>query len=369
MHDSSRPTTTGTGLVNVCGCGSSGSTLLAHALDRHPRIACGDELFLFCAAPLYRDYARFRRFRHIHRLIGVSGNPYHQGRAVFRRGQAYGLSRGRLWHMATASRSINELAARVRDHVLATTGKPIWAEKTPRNIRVIDRFLGAFPAARVIHIVRDPRDVLLSLHRRGKSLLAAAETWLASVAAITPHQDSGRVLNVRYEDLCRDPARTLAGICAFIGVDFEPDYFFSNAHVSRGLSRFAGHDSWSLDPARGFSAASIGRYRTVDFDWHQVSSLRLTADYAAVLGTPRLRLGQLARANGYDLADIIDDGSGEPFKAFDSRWQLDRLRRRLDRLTGIPDYVPMIEYQRPPGSVGPAGGGRPKPSIMATLND
>jgi len=352
MRDSSRPATTGTGLVNVCGCGSSGSTLLAHALDRHPQIACGDELFLFCAPPLYRDYTRFRRLRHIYRFVGVSGNPYHQGRAVFRQGRAYGLSRSRLWRMAARSRSINELAARVRDHVLATTGKPIWAEKTPRNIRVIDRFLAAFPDARVIHMVRDPRDVVLSLHRRGKPLLEAAETWLASTAAIAAHRDCGRVLDVRYEDLCLAPESTLAGICAFIGVEFSSDYFVSDAHVSRGLGKFKGHSSWSLSPTEGFSADSVARYRTVAYDWSLLSSLRLTADYAAVLGTRRFRLGELAQTHGYDLADIIDDGSGQPFQAFNSQWQLDPLRRRLDPLLGIPGYVPMIEYQQLPGAIG-----------------
>ncbi|MBN1442055.1 MAG: hypothetical protein JXA90_05060, partial [Planctomycetes bacterium] len=55
-----RRTTLGAGLVNVCSCGSSGSTLLARTLDRHPEIACGDELFLFCVPLLYDDYARFR---------------------------------------------------------------------------------------------------------------------------------------------------------------------------------------------------------------------------------------------------------------------------------------------------------------------
>ncbi len=336
---------TGANIVNVCGCGSSGSTMLAYALDRHPDIACGDELFLFCVPTLYNDYAGFRRHRHVYRLIGVSGNPYHQGRAIFRQGKAYGLSRSRLWRLAAASESINELAARVQDHVLARTGKRLWAEKTPRNIRVIDRFMQAFPEARVIHIVRDPRDVLLSLNRRGKPLLEAAETWMASAAAIAPHSDSGQVLDVRYEDLCLAPDATLARICAFLGVPFDATYFRSDQFVSQGLGKFEGHASWALSPAQGFSADSIGRHRAIDFDWNSLSSMRLTPGYAAQLNTRRWRLGELAQAYGYDMTDIDDLDNGTAFQTLDTEWRLDPLRRGLDNLLGVPRYVPMIEYQ------------------------
>lgn len=337
--------TRGAGIVNVCGCGSSGSTMLAYTLDRHPEIACGDELFLFCVPTLYDDYARFRRHRHLYRLIGVSGNPYHQGRAIFRRAKAYGLDRGALWRMAGAARSINELAATVQAHVLARTGKRLWAEKTPRNVRVIGKFVDAFPEAKVIHIVRDPRDVLLSLARRGKPLLEAAETWIASTAALAAHRGNPRVLEVRYEDLCRESDATLARICSFLGVAFDPDDFRSDRHASQGLGKFAGHASWTQNPGAGFSVASIGRHRTVDFDWNALAGIRLTAAYAALLGTPPMSLGALAAQYGYDLLDTADRDDGTPFETLDTAWRLDPVRRALDRLLDMPTYVPMVEHQ------------------------
>ena len=337
--------TLGAGIVNVCGCGSSGSTMLAWTLDRHPEIACGDELFLFCVPLLYDDYPRFRRHRRLYRHIGVSGNPYHQGRAIFRQASAYGLARSALWRMAGEAHGINELAAAVQDHVRARTGKRLWAEKTPRNIRVIGKFVEAFPEAMVIHIVRDPRDVLLSLARRGKPLLEAAETWIASTAAIAPHRRNPRLLEVRYEDLCREPDATLARICAFLGVPFDPDDFRSDRFESRGLGKFAGHASWTQNPGQGFSAASIGRHRTVDFDWNALAGIRLTEGYAALLGTPPLRLGELAAHYGYDLRDTADRGDGTPFETLDTAWRLDPMRRRLDALLDMPAYVPMVEHQ------------------------
>jgi protein-tyrosine sulfotransferase len=332
-------------MINVCGCGSSGSTLLAHTLDRHPEIACGDELFLFCVPALYDDYSRFRRHRWLYRRIGVSGNPFHQGRAIFRQGKAYGLSRTALWRLAGRATNINELAAQVQTHVLARTGKRVWAEKTPRNIRVVDKFIHAFPAAKVVHIVRDPRDVLLSLARRGKSLLEAAETWMGSTAAIAPHRHNPNVLEVRYEDLCREPDATLERVCRFIGVGFDPTYFRSDRFASQGLGKFQGHASWTQSPDEPFSTRSIGRHRSVDFEWRSLASIRLTTEYATLLGTRPWRLGELAASYGYDLEDVADPGDGTPLRTFDSAWRLDPVRRALDRLLGIPPYVAMIEYQ------------------------
>ncbi|MBX3707249.1 MAG: sulfotransferase [Pseudomonadales bacterium] len=337
--------TLGAGIVNVCGCGSSGSTMLAYTLDRHPEIACGDELFLFCIPTLYDDYARFRRHRHLYRFIGVSGNPYHQGRAIFRQARAYGLGRSALWGMAGRARSLNELAATMQAHVQARTGKRLWAEKTPRNIRVIGKFVDAFPEAKVIHIVRDPRDVLLSLARRGKPLLESAETWIASTAAIAAHRGNPRLLEVRYEDLCREPDATLARICLFLDVTFDPEYFRSDRFASQGLGKFAGHASWTQNPGQGFSAASIGRHRTVDFDWNALTGMRLTKAYAALLGTPQLRLGELATHYGYDLLDTADRGDGTPFETLDTAWRLDPVRRALDTMLDMPGYVPMVEHQ------------------------
>ena len=34
-------------IVNICCCGSSGSTFFSNLMNRHPEIVCGDELGLF----------------------------------------------------------------------------------------------------------------------------------------------------------------------------------------------------------------------------------------------------------------------------------------------------------------------------------
>lgn len=114
--------------------------------------------------------------------------------------------------------NVPEFATRVRDHVLKCPGKSLWAEKTPRNIRTIGKFISTFPRSPVIHLVRDPRDVITSLMGRRKSLINTIESWLGSVSAIQPYSESAQVLQIRYEDLCRSPEETISSVFSFLNV-------------------------------------------------------------------------------------------------------------------------------------------------------
>ena len=91
--------------------------------------------------------------------------------------------------------------------------------------RHFDRLLTLFPAARFIHLVRDPRDVARSWIEFGWSgnAWAAGREWDAlerlwdRVAVAIPPE---RVHALRFEDLVRDPRGALEAICAFLGVPY-----------------------------------------------------------------------------------------------------------------------------------------------------
>ncbi len=331
-------------IINICACGSSGSTLLAQTIDHHPKIACGDELFFFCSPLLYDQYPQVRKWRLPIRLLGLSGNPYHQGRALFRHSKAYGLSRSSLWRWVAESNDLNDLAYRMQERVLELTGKQLWAEKTPRNIRVIGKFIEAFPAAKVIHIIRDPRDVIASLKKRGKHHLNAAEAWLASIASIAPYRQNQQVLEIRYEDLCADHNKIMEQVCDFLSVDFDASYFSSGAYTSKQLGKFAGHESWAALPTESFSTQSIGRYKNVQLDWSLISNIRLTSPYAKLLGTKQWSLGELAKSYGYEMPGNSFSSRDAGYTVFHSGWRLSAIRRSFDSLLSIPPYINMIEY-------------------------
>jgi Sulfotransferase family len=79
---------------------------------------------------------------------------------------------------------------------------------------------------RVIYLVRDSRAVVASAMRRQRiTAEVAARVWKrenANLARVLQSIPSAQKHQVRYEDVCADPAKELTGICAFLGISFEP---------------------------------------------------------------------------------------------------------------------------------------------------
>jgi hypothetical protein len=106
----------------------------------------------------------------------------------------------------------------------------VLLEKTPGHLNDSARILRRYPDARVIEVVRDGRDVCVSLQMQGltaawppKDRRGQIELWVRSMqrgAAL--HADpalADRVLRVRYEDMKADPPAQIARLLAFAGLD------------------------------------------------------------------------------------------------------------------------------------------------------
>lgn len=107
--------------------------------------------------------------------------------------------------------------------------KPRWGEQTGLVERFADEIFDAFPTARIVHMVRDPRDryaASLELWPDGRGRAGgAAARWLLSTRLAERHQRRypDRYLVVRYEDLVVDPRATLETVCDFLGEDFDAE--------------------------------------------------------------------------------------------------------------------------------------------------
>ena len=122
-----------------------------------------------------------------------------------------------------------------------TRGRDVLAigEKTPENLQVFGGFKRMFPAAKYIHIVRDPRDAAVSawfhvlrvIPEQTKShfktmpdyLRFYGEIWAEQVTLSVEfgarHPD--RYTDLRYTDLVESPEATLARLFHFLGVDHD----------------------------------------------------------------------------------------------------------------------------------------------------
>jgi len=333
---------TGKNLINVCASGSSGSTLLSNMLDLHPEIACGDELFAFSTPLLYENYTSFLQHSRLLRLTGIPGHPYHEGRALFRHLNHFNLTSSTIWRWIKDTKDFNSFVERLHIHVGQITGKAYWAEKTPRNARLIHLFLRQFPDAKALHLVRDPRDVIVSLRGRGKSTLEAVNGWLTSVAPAIAADDNPRLIHLRYEDLCREPEQTLQKAIAHIGVENIPHYYESNHHRSEALIPHKGHKSWHAKPGEKFSTKGIGRWQQHEFDWEKIGQTRLTSHYAKSLGIEALSLQKIATIFGYDYPEV--SLSHNEYQSFAVKLKSSALRRWIWQRAGVKEFIPAIEH-------------------------
>lgn len=107
-------------------------------------------------------------------------------------------------------------------------GKLRWGDKTPAYIGHIDRLAAIWPDARFVVLVRDGRDVALSVMKvpfGANNVWAAARSWASAIRAgrEAARRYPGRVLTVRYEDLVAHPAEEVPKVCAFLALEYSPD--------------------------------------------------------------------------------------------------------------------------------------------------
>jgi hypothetical protein len=174
-------------------------------------------------------------------------------------------------------------------------GRPRWGDKSLHTERYAERVYACFPDARIIHLIRDPRDRYASALKRWRSnrggVGSATAAWLASVelGARNTKRYPGRYRLLRYEDLVRDPEGELRSVCEFIGEPYEPAMLgMAGATDFRDAG---GNSSYGKFSTGEISPRSVGRYREVLSD-RQVAFVQRTAGRAmADLGYPPADVG------------------------------------------------------------------------------
>jgi len=168
-------------------------------------------------------------------------------------------------------------------------GKPRWGDKTPHYVHHVERLLGIWPHARVVILVRDGRDVALSLKRMPfgpNNAWAAAQWWARGIRAGATAQERhpANVMTVRYEDLAREPARHVPPVCEFLGLTYRPE-MLDLAHADR--SRIVPDQaSWFPTLFDGINTTSVGRWEREMPVRDQAVFAALAHDELAGLGYP-----------------------------------------------------------------------------------
>jgi len=120
-----------------------------------------------------------------------------------------------------------------------------WCEKTPNNIRYIERIDSFFQGKyRFIIIVRDGRDVILSRHPHDTDKYYHTEPheWVNDVKEGMKYDDRENFLTIQYESLIEDFQNTMARVCAHLGITMSDEIinFYDHATVRKNFAYFNG---------------------------------------------------------------------------------------------------------------------------------
>lgn len=101
----------------------------------------------------------------------------------------------------------------------------VWGDQSPIHTFYLPYIKKVFPKARYMHLLRDGRDVVSSMvTRHGDDyLFEAVLRWQTSLKRIKSFQkglDPEQYIEVRYENLVREPEPTLQKVCAFVGIGY-----------------------------------------------------------------------------------------------------------------------------------------------------
>ena len=171
----------------------------------------------------------------------------------------------------------------------ARFGKERWGDKTPHYVHHVDRLLEIWPEARVVVLVRDGRDVTLSLRRMPfgpNNAWAAGQWWARGIRAgrRAERDHPGRVATVRYEDLVRDPPAEVARVCAFLGLRYT-DAMLALEQVDPARI-VPDQRSWFPTLFDGITMNAAGRWRHEMPPRDQRLFLAFARDELAELGYP-----------------------------------------------------------------------------------
>ncbi len=97
-------------------------------------------------------------------------------------------------------------------------------DKTPNYIYHLQLIKKIFKEAKIIVMIRDPRDNSLSMNKTfNKNLFRAAINWRIGILKMLSDIKNfeNDVCLIKYEDLLNQPDQTMRDFCSFVGLEFE----------------------------------------------------------------------------------------------------------------------------------------------------
>jgi len=252
-------------------------------------------------------FAIYRGFLPIYKILiprfGSMKSPANRERIVQTWLRSKGFRRSGLDARPLAERLLKECRTGgdfvriVMDSVAESQQAQRWAVYDPDNVLHVERVKRDIPNALFVHIIRDGRDIALSLKKMGgftplpwdrgqtDSLVATSLywEWMVHRGRANGKKFPADYIEIRYEDLIMNPHETLGKLGAFI------DHDLNYEQIQRaGLGRLSETNSSFREEGAKEKLNPLGRWKE-----------RLApADVAAIEST----VGDCLEENGYELS-------------------------------------------------------------------
>lgn len=207
------------------GTQKSGTTLLARVLDQHPYIAC------ICESYILKPKSQSS-------IVNPESNSwakYGFSKSDVQRWHKTMIAKPDLWSRLQRkligkndflSLNFENVVREIFEDFSAKCNARVVGDKWPWYIDNINVLLKAFPNAKIIYNVRDPRGIWYSAQKfkgrgRGDEIL---QEMLSKDRKIAPYLSQENFLTIRYEDLVVDPHKTCKRLYQFLECDFSEEY-------------------------------------------------------------------------------------------------------------------------------------------------
>lgn len=253
----SKPDTLDRGPIFIGGPDRCGKTTMRAFLASHPNIsipAVGSNMWTY----FYGQYGDLRRGDNFERCLDAM---LHYKHVRFLNPDPERIRR-EFWQ---GEPTYGRLFALFLMHHAEREGKPRWGAQTGLIERYADHVFEAYPTAKLVHMLRDPRDryeASLALWPDGKGRAGGATArWNYSARLATRNRQRypARYMVVRYESMVTEPEDTIRQVCAFLGETYVPEMLAMTGapeHVEKMTK-----GGRLVDPAHPLSEEYIGLYR------------------------------------------------------------------------------------------------------------
>lgn len=268
------------GTIFIVGNQRSGTTIITRLLDGHPQI-----LSMLGESNFFTQMDARRRINNIEQyFFYLTGRPFDYGKGAKQTMGTY-IKRNKNWqpidlwkNIIKNSRNIGSDELELKKAIKTGDQKKIFMaianiyakynwpydykpkyvlEKTPGNEFCLDKIFHIFPNAKIIHIIRDPFDVIESIFRdknenmRKDRLMLYINIWKSSLMQGLKYSKKypQNYCFVKFENLISSTEVVMRKLCQFLEIEFHIDLLIPTNNSGKRL--WESHTHQNMEVAKG----------------------------------------------------------------------------------------------------------------------